>query len=97
MAISCLMPMLVMQSCRTSKVEYKTVYVYPTLTFPQMPLINDTVHLDATFHKVDEGDEETDVAWDLVPHWWYKELARFKVYYEATEEEYKAFRESLKQ
>lgn len=91
-AISLIMLLPVIQSCQSNKqIEYKTVYLYPTLDFPQFPKIKDAIHLDNSFKVIQPGDNETEVMWDVVPHWWYKELVRFKIMYEATETEYRAY------
>ena len=84
--------MLVIPSCQSNKiVEYKTIFVYPTLDFPDFPKIKNSIHLDQNFHTVTPDDTESEIMWDVVPHWWYKEMARFKVYYEATRAEYNAY------
>lgn len=83
--------MLVIPSCRSNQIEYKTIFVYPTLNFPDFPKIKDSVHLDKNFHAVAPDDTESEIMWDVVPHWWYKEMTRFKVYYEATRAEYNAY------
>ena len=85
------MLMLVIPSCRSNQIEYKTIFVYPTLDFPDFPKIKDSIHLDQNFHAVAPDDTESEIMWDVVPHWWYKEMTRFKVYYEATRAEYNAY------
>lgn len=98
--ITLVLLMLALSCCQSSRVEYKTVYVYPQLYFPKKPAASPLeLPLDEHF-KVVKSDYDAEgkpikVEWVLTPYWLYKLRTDYTVYVDTAEAEYKAFMKSI--
>ena len=87
--------MLVMNSCKSNQVEYKTIYAIPELTFPKYPdPKNNVIPYDADFQKV--TSPETQIEYVLMPFWYYKLIVDYKVKVDEQKAKYEAFESRLK-
>lgn len=98
MAVTSLMLlMLVINSCRSNKVnaETKVVYVLPELHKPKYPdPKNKVVPYDKDFQKV--TDVDTDIEYVVMPFWYYKLIVNYKVFVDEEFTKYEAFRAQYK-
>ena len=87
--------MLVMSSCKSNQIEYKTIYATPELYFPQFPNpTNNVIAYDENFRKV--TDPETQIEYVLMPFWYYKLIVDYKVKVDEQKAKYEAFETRLK-
>ena len=84
-----------MNSCKSSEVQYKTVYATPELYFPSYPNPqNNVIPYDENFKKV--TSPETQIEYVLMPFWYYKLIVDYKVKVDEQKAKYEAFESRLK-
>ena len=95
MATILIILMLVMNSCRSNEIRYKTIYATPELYFPKYPEPNNNVlPLDKDYKRVTDNTKE--IEYVIMPFRYYKLIVDYKVKVDEQKAKYEAFESRLK-
>lgn len=80
--------------CRSSKVEYKSIYIIPDLYFPDFPdPEGKAIPLDKELNKVTTNDVE--IKFVLLPLEYYRAVVNYKLDVDKAETKYTTFKEKI--
>lgn len=86
---------LVMNSCKSNQIEYKTIYATPDLFFPTFPAPKGNVMpLDEDYKRVTDNTKE--IEYVVMPFWYYKLIVDYKVSVDEQKAKYEAFNKRIK-